>query len=66
MVTNYVAVATILILLIVPVKEFFNLLYQYHQICIYLLAIIIISKHLENLVKKLRMELKLHFGLFLK
>ena len=55
MVTNYVAVATILILLIVPVREFFQSSYmQYHPefvLSLLFFSILIISKHLENLVK---------------
>ena len=55
MVTNYVAVATILILLIVPVREFFQSSYmQNHPEFVFSLlffSILIISKHLENLVK---------------
>ena len=55
MLTNYVAVATILILIIVPVREYFSPSYlQYHPefvLSLLFFSILIISKHLENLVK---------------
>ena len=55
MVTNYVAVATILILVIVPVREFFQSSYMQYPpefvLSLLFFSILIISKHLENLVK---------------
>ena len=54
-ITNYVAVATILILLIVPVREFFQSSDMQHHpefiLSLLFFSILIISKHLENLVK---------------
>tara|TARA_B100000674_G_scaffold443334_1_gene408222 strand:+ start:1426 stop:2004 length:579 start_codon:yes stop_codon:yes gene_type:complete len=55
MVTNYVAVATILILIIVPSREFFQSSYMHNHLefvlSLLFFSMLIISKHLENLIK---------------
>ncbi len=55
MITNYVAVATVLILLIVPIREYVLSSYMKFQsefvVCLLFLSLLIILKHVENLVK---------------
>tara|TARA_Y100000589_G_C26991701_1_gene562889 strand:- start:1 stop:579 length:579 start_codon:yes stop_codon:yes gene_type:complete len=55
MVTNYVAVATILILVFVPIREYFYSEYTISNpeyiLSILFFSMLIISKHIENLVK---------------
>jgi len=55
MVTNYVAVATILILVFVPSREFFQSSYMHNHLefvlSLLFFSMLIISKHLENLIK---------------
>ena len=55
MITNYVAVATVLILLIVPIREYVLSSYMKFQsefvVCLLFLSLLIILKHIENLVK---------------
>mgnify|MGYP001367096124 FL=1 len=55
MVTNYVAVATILILVFVPIREYFYSEYTISNpeyiLSILFFSMLIISKHLENLIK---------------
>ena len=55
MITNYVAVATILILVFVPIREYFYSEYTISNpeyiLSILFFSMLIISKHIENLVK---------------
>ena len=55
MITNYVAIATVLILLIVPIREYILSSYMKYQsefvVCLLFLSLLIILKHVENLVK---------------
>jgi len=55
MITNYVAIATILILIIVPLREYFlsnlNTISADYILCLSLLSFLIFLKHMENLIK---------------
>ena len=55
MITNYVAIATILILIIVPLRAYFisnlNTISADYILCLSLLSFLIFLKHMENLIK---------------
>ena len=69
MITNYVAVSTVLILLIVPIREYILSSYMKYQpefvVCLLFLSLLIILKHVENLVK-IKNGTETTFGPYLK